>query len=357
MTVNTTNISAGPFEGNGVAVSFSFTFRVDEPGQLRVLKTDVAGVQSLLALTTDYTVTGLGEDTGGNVVLTNGPLLDDEILFIRANYQETQLIPFQSQGAFFPDLHESAIDKLTFLVQQLRYTLGRSIGLSDDDPAQNLNLRLPTPEANSFLAWDSDATALTNIEAFSGIVAVASEGVLGLVERLTNLEFDTGLDATRYPTTRQIHDKFQVKLPVDSIHLSLSAANPSTYFGYGTWQALSQGRALVGAGSHNDGASTETFTAGSTRGTYEVTIGPNQMPSHTHTVTDPGHLHRLVDNSGNSPGDAMNRFDSNDSTDSPGTTVDTTVSTTGISLGATGGGDGHNNIQPSFAVYIWVRTA
>lgn len=131
MTVNTTTITSGPFVGNGIADTFSYTFKVDDKDQLRVYETTDLGVQTLLVVDTDYTVAGIGNDGGGILTRVAGALPVDFEWFIRSNYKETQLTAFDSQGAFFPELHENAMDKLTFLIQQILDTNDRSIHISE----------------------------------------------------------------------------------------------------------------------------------------------------------------------------------------------------------------------------------
>ena len=129
MTVNTTGITSGPYTGNGVTTAFSYTFRITDKSQVSVYETTDAGVVSLLTVDTDYTVAGIGDDDGGTITRVAGALPTDYKWFIRSNYAETQLTAFQSQGAYFPDIHEDMADKLTFLIQQIRDATNRSIRL------------------------------------------------------------------------------------------------------------------------------------------------------------------------------------------------------------------------------------
>lgn len=131
MTVNTTKITSGPYAGNDIVDTFSYTFKVADKTQLSVYETDDNDVQTLLVVDTDYTVAGVGNDGGGIITRVAGALPTNYEWFIRSNYEETQLTAFNSQGAFFPDLHEEAMDKLTFLLQQLLDKGDRSFRLSD----------------------------------------------------------------------------------------------------------------------------------------------------------------------------------------------------------------------------------
>jgi hypothetical protein len=140
MTVNTTNITDGPYLGNGISSSFSYTFRIVDKQQLTVYETTDTGFQTLLTVDTNYTVSGIGNDNGGTITLVAGALPVNYKIYIRSNYKNTQLTSFSSQGAFFPELHEDAMDKLTFLVQQDADRVLRSIRLSDSDLSGTLTL-------------------------------------------------------------------------------------------------------------------------------------------------------------------------------------------------------------------------
>lgn len=85
-----------------------------------------------------------------------------------------------------------------------------------------------------------------------------------------------------------------------------------------------------------------------------------QIPSHTHTVTDPGHKHNILGIVGGDNDDMSNveRFAGGDKpNDQSGFHFTNSTAcqpaTTGITIASAGGGQPHNNIQPSIAaVYI-----
>ena len=114
-----------------------------------------------------------------------------------------------------------------------------------------------------------------------------------------------------------------------------TAAKVKNIYG-GNWEAFGAGKVLIGAGS-NGGRS---FTAGSTGGEYTHTLTINEMPSHTHTVTDRYFKRNEGDQLGATHGDEL-----------LGNTY--TTSTTS----AAGGGQAHNNMQPYVVVYMWRRVS
>lgn len=159
MTIETSNITSGPYTGNGITASFSYTFRVDDKNELQVFETTDTGVISTLVVDVDYTVNDIGTDGGGTIDRIAGPLPTDYILYIRSNRDQLQQTDFESQGSFFPDVHERAFDKLTFLVQQLYDITDRSFRLADSDPdggVVNLTLPAVADRVNRILTFDEN---------------------------------------------------------------------------------------------------------------------------------------------------------------------------------------------------------
>jgi len=162
MTVNSVDITDGPYIGNGIAQLFDYSFVVQRAEDLRVYETDLAGNQSLLVLDVDYTVGNIGT-SNGQIFRVDGPLPTGWQLFIRSNFEATQLTSFNSQGAFFPDLHEKAVDKLTYLIQQTDDKINRSLRYPDSYAEGSTGATLPIPESQKLLRWKSDLTGLENI--------------------------------------------------------------------------------------------------------------------------------------------------------------------------------------------------
>jgi hypothetical protein len=131
--------------------------------------------------------------------------------------------------------------------------------------------------------------------------------------------------------------------PVGSPFVSKTdSRNPSEILGFGTWAAL-EGVVLVGhkAGDENFG------TVGATVGTSAETISINQVPSHRHKL-----IHMADSATG-----AFERFNY---FAQKGTQAWTTATAPDQDVNKTdfeGGGQPHNNIQPSKVVYMWERTA
>ena len=75
-------------------------------------------------------------------------------------------------------------------------------------------------------------------------------------------------------------------------------------------------------------------------GSFNHTLTTSQIPSHTHTVTDPGHDHSMG-------GAFLDKGDDNNySLLTEGGNQKTLKSTTGITIASTGGGQAHNTVHP-----------
>lgn len=196
MTVNTTTITSGPFEGNDVADEFSYTFRIDDKTQVKVIETDSAGVETVLTVDTDYTVAGIGNDAGGIITRVAGALPTNSTWFIRSDYKQTQLSALPSQGPFFPDIHESAFDKLTFLVQQLEDVAQRSFRLSSNIDIDGV-FTIPddaSSRASKYLAFDGNGDLITATD--PGSLPSSSEVDLsGTVAAMQLKSLDAGVTA------------------------------------------------------------------------------------------------------------------------------------------------------------------
>jgi microcystin-dependent protein len=107
-------------------------------------------------------------------------------------------------------------------------------------------------------------------------------------------------------------------------------------------------------------AGNPNYTLLGTQGANTVTLTPTQIPAHSHSatavVTDPGHLHSLIYAPGKSdpvePGavaDYMNQAGTKSS--STTTNSASTGISVNVSIGSTGGGLPHANVQPGLGCY------
>jgi len=125
MTVATTTNSIPyplPAGTSTIGNVYTYPFRILLATDLVVTATSLlTGFVSTLILGADYTLAGVGAYTGGSVTLLTD--WEGTTLQITRTAPITQATGFASQGAFFPELHEQAFDKLTMICQQQQATL------------------------------------------------------------------------------------------------------------------------------------------------------------------------------------------------------------------------------------------
>lgn len=180
--------------------------------------------------------------------------------------------------------------------------------------------------------------------------------------------------------------------PVGSIYMSTANVSPATFIG-GEWEALDDGRVLIGAGS--------AHPAGETGGEEEHTLSEGEMPSHSHngslsgsTKSAGSHSHSRgsmditgklpteIQTTRNSTSSASGAFSSsalgkwghngtysysydisfkasNNWTGTTSSAGSHSHSLEGVSVttSSAGGSGAHNNMPPYLSVYMWKRIA
>lgn len=161
MTVQTT-ASRADYTGNGSTTVFSVPFYFIDQTHILVLRTQIStGVVTTLALTTNYTVSGVGVSTGGSITCLVAPTADQKISILR-NIPLTQLTHYVENDPFPAASHETALDKLTMEVQQVNEVAARALQLSPN--TSGVSSTLPTPIANRVIGWDASGTSLQNVD-------------------------------------------------------------------------------------------------------------------------------------------------------------------------------------------------
>ena len=153
------------YAGSGTSGPFDVIFIFDQGADLKVIKTSTLGVDTVLTLTADYTVTGGNIDVGEVTLLS--PLLSGEILTIIRNTVKTQETDYVENDRFAAEDHERALNKLTLITQDMSSTLSRVPTLADSSDS-SASLTLPEPTALKYLRWNSDASALENVTGSGG---------------------------------------------------------------------------------------------------------------------------------------------------------------------------------------------
>ena len=117
MTVSSsTNLAS--YSGNGSTTVFAYGFKIFADSDLTVtLVNDTTGVETTQTLTTHYTVSGAGTDSGGNVTFGSAPASGNTVKIERI-LSHTQTTTYTENDAFPSQAHEDGLDRLTMLTQQ-----------------------------------------------------------------------------------------------------------------------------------------------------------------------------------------------------------------------------------------------
>lgn len=172
------------YVGNGAVDTYSYTFKVFDQGDLLVTVSDLSSVETTLAIGTDYTVTGVGETSGGSVALVNasqawldagGDLLTGFTLTIRRVSDLVQGTDIRNNGDFYPETHEDTFDKLVMLDQQQQDEIDRSVKLPETVSASDFDATLPSDILDS-----ADKVPLMNATG-DGFAAVSAWPTVGAI--------------------------------------------------------------------------------------------------------------------------------------------------------------------------------
>jgi len=210
MTVsNTVNLVS--HDGDGVATVFPYTFTIPITADLTVVHLDTDNVRTELSPSV-YSVSGIGDVGGGDVTypLSGSPLATGEKLVIVREVDETQPVDLINNAAYLPDVLEGALDKLTYLAQQISNQNSRALVTVEGDEFSNY-IPAKASLANKTMAFDGSGEpivgpAVTDIEnagtnaavaAGSAAAASASESNAAADAAQTAQDaIDTGNDAT-----------------------------------------------------------------------------------------------------------------------------------------------------------------
>jgi hypothetical protein len=176
VTSQTTKVTA---TGNGSATTFSFSPMVIFASTDIVVTTTViaTGVEATISEGSSSSTYSVGittyPATGSITYPASGgtPLASTHTITIKRVLTLEQQTDLNNQGGYLPETQETQFDKLVMLDLQQQELIDRSLTfpLTYTGSASS---ELPTPSANSYIKWNSDATALTNTTGASAVFTV-----------------------------------------------------------------------------------------------------------------------------------------------------------------------------------------
>ena len=156
MTISSTTVK-NSYSGNASTTVFAYTFKIFANTDLQVIIRSSTGIETVKTLTTHYTVSGVGDASGGNVTFTSGNTpASGETVVIRRAVPQTQAIDYIANDPFPAESHEEGLDRATMTLQQVQEELDRAIKLSRTNTMTSTEFtNSATDRAGKVLGFDS----------------------------------------------------------------------------------------------------------------------------------------------------------------------------------------------------------
>lgn len=242
-----------------------------------------------------------------------------------------------------------------------------------------------TSEIQGIVELATAEETIAGKDSFRAVTPAALEAKTATTERIGLVELATASEAAKRTETNKVLTPsviasaiLDVVYPVGSIYMSANNVDPGAFIG-GTWQALEEGRVLIGANT--------TYQAGSKGGEASHVLTMSEMPSHSHsasTNSTGAHTHtrgtmnitgefdantndnigkigafyvtgKAVSGSDGNKGGGMVGFDASRSW--TGSTSSNGGHSHTVTVEKVGQGIAHNNMPPYLAVFMWQRIA
>ena len=176
MTVSSTN-TKNSYSGDDSTVVFAYTFKIFDDDDIQViLRNDTTGAETVQTKTTHYSVSGVGNTSGGNITFVTAPATGQTVVLLRA-IPLTQATDYTPNDPFPAATHEDALDRLTFIVQDQQEELDRAIKISKTNTITSPEFTVgATTRANKIFAFDSsgDLSVTQEIGTYQGTDATTT---------------------------------------------------------------------------------------------------------------------------------------------------------------------------------------
>jgi len=157
MTISSTT-TKNSYSGNGSTTTFAYGFYIPASTDIQVIVRSSTGTETVKAEgsgSTNYSITGVGNASGGNIVFVTAPA-SGETVVLRRNTAKTQATDYVANDPFPAETHESALDKLTIIGQDLQEQVDRSLKLSRTNTMTSTEFTVGSSDrASKILAFDS----------------------------------------------------------------------------------------------------------------------------------------------------------------------------------------------------------
>lgn len=170
------NTPRNQYVASGSQTEFTYSFEIVSSEDLQVY------IDSFLqTLTTDYTVDGVGEESGGSITFVVAPAADAIITINRETVAE-RTTDFTTSGNYRAADINSELDRITRKLQELDGKVNRAVSLSTTTSIEGA-IGIDDPQPGHFLVWDSTGQRIIN---YSVVGKWRGDWVSGGVEYVLN---------------------------------------------------------------------------------------------------------------------------------------------------------------------------
>ena len=173
------------YAGNGSSTAFSFPRQFQAATDLKVYVVASTGAATLKTLATHYTVSGVGDLSGGVVNFITAPVSGETVVIFR-DTPATQGLDLSNVTAFPTSAIEDAFDRGMLLLSELKDKFARTIMA----PLTRLGVfdyTLPTPVANKILGVKADGSGFQFVDQIDSEVSIAWGNIGGDIADQTDL--------------------------------------------------------------------------------------------------------------------------------------------------------------------------
>lgn len=149
----TNQTPANSFTANGVTTVFNFTFQVLDSSDLHV---QVDGQDMVIG--SEYSVSGVGEQSGGSVEFVVAPAVGKRVVMYRESILKRES-DYQNNGDLRSATLNNDLDRLWLVMQEILYKYQLAPRLSAGSTNAGA-VKLPDPGAGKFLRWNLSGTNL-----------------------------------------------------------------------------------------------------------------------------------------------------------------------------------------------------
>tara|TARA_S200002703_G_scaffold30062_1_gene25992 strand:+ start:1730 stop:3088 length:1359 start_codon:yes stop_codon:yes gene_type:complete len=289
MTISTLTIK-NSYNGDGSVTAFNYTFKITNEDDIEVITRTSAGTETVKVLTTDYTVSGVGNAGGGTVTFVTAPASGLTVI-LRRDTPQTQGLDLIENDPLPANSLEDAFDKLTSITQELQEENDRSIKLSRTNTMTSTEFTVGASDrANKILAFDSagEISVTQELGTYQGTdatVTTEAYNVRDIIKSTTAAQLNNVYICIADSVVGDLlTDTDHFELLVDAVSAATSETNAAASATSASTSATNAATSASNAATSATNASTSETNA-STSATNAATSETNAATSETNAAT------------------------------------------------------------------------